>query len=387
MADKVDADLVFLRATDRPAYGETGECIDVVDLFCGCGGMTLGVAEAARRRGYSTSVRLAIDLDPVAAAVYAENFPDARVESAAVEEWFSGSIGEPLNSREKEVREEVGTVDVVVAGPPCQGHSDLNNHTRREDGRNALYARVARAAEVLEPAVVIIENVPAVCHDLGGVVAMTRTALEAAGYTVDAEVISLLGLGVPQTRDRHFLFAHRDSTQPRSLVRLPTALGNGRTVRWAIADLEHAPNGAALDLPTRISSTNRKRIAWLFDQDVYDLPNLLRPPCHRDRPHTYRSMYGRLHWDKPAQTITTGFTSMGQGRYVHPSQPRTITPHEAARLQTFPDFFTFASAPGRTRLARLIGNAVPPIGSLHLSLLAIDRLFDLSTDRANHPSV
>ena len=336
----------------------------------------LGVAEAARQRGYSTSVRLAIDLDPVAAAVYAENFPGARVESAAVEEWFPGPIGESLTSREEEVRDEIGAVDLLIAGPPCQGHSDLNNHTRREDSRNALYARVARAAEVLEPQVVIVENVPAVCHDLGGVVAAARHALEAAGYFVDDAVISTLRLGVPQTRNRHFMFAHPDSGQTRPLARLPNDLDDGRTVRWAIADLEYAPNGAVVDSPTRISSTNRKRIAWLFDQNVYDLPDSLRPPCHRDRPHSYRSMYGRLHWDKPAQTITTGFTSMGQGRYVHPSQPRTITPHEAARLQTFPDFFTFASVPGRTRLASLIGNAVPPIASLRLALLAIDESLD-----------
>jgi DNA (cytosine-5)-methyltransferase 1 len=73
-------------------------------------------------------------------------------------------------------------------------------------------------------------------------------------------------------------------------------------------------------------------------------------------------MYGRLYWDIPAQTITTGFTSMGQGRYVHPSHPRTITPHEAARLQGFPDFFDFTveGKAQRTAWSKLIGNAVPP---------------------------
>ena len=71
-------------------------------------------------------------------------------------------------------------------------------------------------------------------------------------------------------------------------------------------------------------------------------------------------MYGRLQWHKPAQTITTGFGSMGQGRYVHPSQHRTFTPHQGRRLQTFPDWFDFGSN-GRSALARMIGNAVPPV--------------------------
>jgi DNA (cytosine-5)-methyltransferase 1 len=71
-------------------------------------------------------------------------------------------------------------------------------------------------------------------------------------------------------------------------------------------------------------------------------------------------MYGRLHWEEPSQTITSGFGSMGQGRYVHPSEKRTITPHEAARIQGFPDFFSFESVKSRGELHTMIANAVPP---------------------------
>jgi DNA (cytosine-5)-methyltransferase 1 len=69
-------------------------------------------------------------------------------------------------------------------------------------------------------------------------------------------------------------------------------------------------------------------------------------------------MYGRLWWDRPAQTITSGYGSMGQGRYVHPDGYRTLTPHEAARLQFFPDWFDFGERT-RTAWADAIGNAVP----------------------------
>ena len=85
----------------------------------------------------------------------------------------------------------------------------------------------------------------------------------------------------------------------------------------------------------------------------------MRPDCHRLKEHSYKSVYGRMYWEQPAQTITSGFTSMGQGRFVHPKAKRTITPHEAARLQFIPDFFSFGDTIRRTSLAEIIGNAVP----------------------------
>jgi DNA mismatch endonuclease (patch repair protein) len=107
-------------------------------------------------------------------------------------------------------------------------------------------------------------------------------------------------------------------------------------------------------------------MTWLLENNAYDLPNLLRPECHHGV-HSYASMYGRLRWDAPAQTITTGFGSMGQGRFVHPSRPRTLTPHEAARLQTLPDFFDLDETKGRGAWAAVIGNAVPPLLGAHIA--------------------
>src|SRR5204863_729085 len=79
-------------------------------------------------------------------------------------------------------------------------------------------------------------------------------------------------------------------------------------------------------------------------------------------------------WNKPAQTITSGYGSMGQGRYVPPGRRRTLTPHEPARLQTIPDWFSFATAPKRTALARMIGNAVPPLLGLRVGRLILPHL-------------
>ena len=99
---------------------------------------------------------------------------------------------------------------------------------------------------------------------------------------------------------------------------------------------------------------------WLLEHDAYDLPNALRPECHRND-HSYKSMYGRLKWNEPAQTITSGFSCIGQGRYMHPDQPRALTAHEAARIQSFPDYFDFSAAIRRSDVATMIGNAVPPL--------------------------
>lgn len=358
-----DVDAAFLHSS-RPPYEALRPRVRVVDLFAGCGGLTLGAAEAARRLGLGLDVRLAVDVDETATDVYQANLPSADVRCERIEVLFDGRPGDVLTEAETKIKEEVGAVDVLLGGPPCQGHSDLNNHTRRADPRNALYARMARAAEVLEPTIVLIENVPTVKHDVEKVVEATVQRLRACSYAVAEAVIDISRLGAPQRRRRHVVLASRDSrVDVDTIVR---EIGQrcpdhpARSVRWAIADLARVKAKRMLDSASVPTKKNVKRIAWLFDKDEYDLPNRLRPKCHRSD-HSYTSMYGRLKWKEPAQTVTTGFGSMGQGRYVHPSNRRTISPHEAARLQMLPDFWDFSSVTKRGALAKLIGNAVPPV--------------------------
>jgi DNA (cytosine-5)-methyltransferase 1 len=337
--------------------------IRLVDLFAGCGGLSLGVAEAARRLDLGVDIRLAVDVDRHAVAVYKSNFPEANVRQCLVEGLFDGRSGRPRTRAEKCLAMDVGQVDVLVGGPPCQGHSDLNNHTRRNDPRNALYARMARAAEVLRPTLVLVENVPTVTHDVARVVDATCRALARAGYRVGETVVDLTRLGVPQRRRRHVILASRRAELDPSRVlaeferRCPAH--PERSVEWAIGDLIDIEPTGAFDRPSMPSLDNAARIDWLFDRNKYDLPNDRRPKCHESH-HKYLSMYGRLRWDEPAQTVTSGFGSMGQGRYVHPLCRRTLTPHEAARLQMLPDFWDFGAVQGRRTLARLIGNTVPP---------------------------
>lgn len=361
-----------LRTRTRPRFESGERSLRIVDLFSGCGGLTLGFAQAARAAYLRLDVRLAVDFEPLATTVYARNFPQAqRIETESVEALFDGEIGAELSLAEHRTRASVGAVDALLGGPPCQGHSNLNNHTRRVDAKNGLYLRMARAAQVLQPRMVLIENVPSVVrdrHEGESVVTRTERHLQSLGYRTAQRVVSLADLGVAQTRRRHILLATASGwPDPSAVLDLVTAGVDHHDLRWAIGDLIDASDTGLLDRRPVPTKTNLERMQYLLASGEYELPNHLRPTCHQGS-HTYKSMYGRLHWNQPAQTITSGYGSIGQGRYMHPDQPRALTAHEAARIQGFPDYFDFSACPNRSALATMIGNAVPPqLGAAILS--------------------
>jgi DNA (cytosine-5)-methyltransferase 1 len=369
------ADQAIVRRANRPGFPDRGASFRLVDAFAGCGALSVGFLLAALETGVELGARLAIEHEDVPARTYAANIGDV-VERNDIETLFDGDLGDAITPGERALKKKVGEVQLGLAGPPCQGHSDLNNHTRRADPRNALYAKVARLAAVLEPEVLCVENVPAVRNDHGGVLETTKAELDRLGYLVKDEFIDMHLIGVPQRRRRHILLACEPSRgDPKSLLEQlvdhPCSNHLPRDVRWAIEDLKDIKSDTIYDSASVPSEENRRRIAYLFERRRHNLPNALRPECHRDYEHTYNSMYGRLWWDRPAQTITSGYGSMGQGRYVHPGRRRTLTPHEAARLQTIPDWFDFREGATRSVLARMIGNAVPPLLGLDIGRLVL----------------
>jgi DNA (cytosine-5)-methyltransferase 1 len=363
----------------RPQFARhPAATIKIADLFAGCGGLTLGAEEAIRRRKLGFEIRLAIDLDPQCVAVYARNFDVSsnRLVCGSISDLVPGELGSPLDGTELKVRDHVGQLDIVLAGPPCQGHSDLNNYSRRDDPKNLLYLRAIRFVEVTNPRIAIVENVPAARHDKNMVVQKAADLLGSLGYYVAYATISAHQFGLPQGRRRLVLIAAQRK-DPQPLFDRYEKLGTTCRLRDLIGDLEDGPSCAAdsdlFSTPSRMTKTNQKRVDYLFRHKEYDLPNSERPRCHRDKKHSYKSMYGRLRWDRIAQTITGGFGSMGQGRFVHPSRKRVITPHEAARIQGFPDYFDFRPATMRTTLHQMIGNAVPPI-------MTFQPVFDMLAD-------
>lgn len=367
--------------------------IRAVDAFCGCGGLTLGAIQASIAVGRRYEAVAAIDVDDGGLEVHGANFKTKHVihssASSLVDFHVSGSGESARFAYEPEVLDEalageVGHVDLFLAGPPCQGHSNLNNRTRREDPRNLLYLTAVALAVGLKARMVVIENVPEVVNDKSGVVVSAKALLKACGYSfIDSGVIAAHEIGWAQTRKRYFLIAARDPSTEESL-KIDTVKSSLKrdalSLGWAIGDLMRDPREpvrtSVMDTVPALSEENRTRINWLFDNDKYELPNEERPDCHKDG-HSYPSVYGRMFWNKPAQTITTGFLTPGRGRYIHPIRPRVITPHEAARIQAFPDSFRFVvngQDPARNAISKWIGDAVPPVLGYAAMLPLLTRL-------------
>jgi len=345
------------------------------ELFCGSGGLALGAAQACAELGMQPRSVAAVDHDPEAVGVYAANhYPDitsTESVSVLVDYRVKGS-GESATFRyEPELlnptwTELVGQIDVLFAGPPCQGHSNLNNHSRRDDLRNELYLTVPAMAIALQAPIVVIENVPAVVHDRTGVVSTTINLLQDAGYAVETGVLKADAMGWAQRRSRFFVIASRLAPPLPTSTVADLLADTPRSVEWITSAASGLPPTHHMLRQPELSQENLRRINWLFENEAYDLPLSERPECHQGGT-TYMSVYGRLKPANPAPTITTGFMTPGRGRFIHPTERRTLTPLEAARIQGFPDTYDFndpaGGAPTSQKLGEWIGDAVPmPLG-------------------------
>jgi DNA (cytosine-5)-methyltransferase 1 len=371
--------------------GETAEPVEpiggslrTVDLYCGPGGLANGVRQLCNELGTRVVSEFIADQDEEATIVHAANHHGHLRSSTSIRKLIDYNIAHGASGArfiyqpellDEELARAVAGVDLVLAGPPCQGHSNLNNSTRRSDPRNSLYLTVPAFAVAVKAKMCIVENVPAVLNDHDNVVETARDLFESEGYHVTMCVLSAAELGWPQTRKRHFLVARRD-VPPVPLHKVASILKDQpRSLWWAIGDLEDDPGDDLLGQVTELSAENKARVDWLFDNDKHELDLNERPKSHRGGT-TYTAVYGRLKKDDPAPTITTGFMSPGRGRFTHPTRRRALTAREAARLQGFPDSYVFvpepARPPSRKLLSKWIGDAVPmPLGyAAALSVLA-----------------
>jgi DNA (cytosine-5)-methyltransferase 1 len=374
----------YLRGA-KPQVNRDHQPLKFIDLFSSVGGLSLGASEAVSALGMRGIAQLAADVDSRALQVYRSNFRPRQTISDSVRNMIDFRVsGTDYTAKfayhptiiDDRLSSIAGSVDLVLAGPPCQGHSSLNNHSRHNDPKNLLYLTVPAAAVALDARHVVIENVPNVVRDKNGVVETTIQLLRNSGYSVTSGVLGAHRLGWPQTRKRFFIVASRDA-EPVPLEIVSKGFErDAMPLWWLISDLTTASSKSVdiMDAVPEMSAENRQRINWLFDNDEYNLPNAIRPDCHKEG-HTYPSTYGRMYPDQPAPTITGGFVTPGRGRFIHPTQRRVLTPREAARIQGFPDWFEFSSPaghpPNRTELAQWIGNAVPPILGFAATLSAL----------------
>jgi DNA (cytosine-5)-methyltransferase 1 len=325
-----------------------------LDLFCGAGGLSLGLERAGFR------VVGAIDSWPVAVDSYNLNFGH-RAACCDLER-MSGA----------EVRAKFGlgdlTLDLVVGGPPCQGFS-IQRVGSDQDERNNLVLEFARLVAELRPRGFLMENVLGLVGNRGReLVRLLEESLRRAGYVVKMSRVNAADYGVPQTRRRVIFFGWLPSgSGPLSLPEPALTPARHKTVNDAIGDLAPPPAdyspapGDPLHRRMRLSALNLERLRLIPPGGgMVDLPTELRVACHRNGADAigHRYVYGRLAGDRPAGTITGRFDSFTRGKFAHPSDDRNITLREGARLQTFPDSFKFSGT--QEDVAAQIGNAVPP---------------------------
>ena len=327
--------------------------MNAIDLFCGAGGLTLGLKQAGFR------VLAGIDIDSVAIETYRANHPDVAF---VIEEDIRKIVPEEV-MRDLVLRP--GELDLLAGCPPCQGFSTLRTRKKAsvaDDGRNDLVFEYLRFVVALLPKAVMLENVPGLASDTRAESLLAR--LGELGYVVTDDTVRIedaADYGVPQRRKRMIMLATRFGA-----VKTNAEKKRRVTVRRAFSAAGLARPGMSGD-PLHDYTVRRSEKVMSIIRAIpknggsrTDLPEHLQLPCHRRYPDGFRDVYGRMSWDDVAPTITGGCVSPSKGRFVHPEENRAITLREAALLQTFPKNYWFSMRGGRDNTALLIGNALPP---------------------------
>lgn len=316
-----------------------------IDCFAGCGGMSEGFKQA----GFD--VVGAIELDADAAAVYQLNHKRTHVWQKDIRKIRGAAVLKALDLKK-------GELDLLGGCPPCQGFSTLrtnNGGKRNRDKQNDLIYEFQRLVKALEPKHVMLENVPALFENRR--LEEFQQALQKAGYAVEAKVLDVAEYGVPQRRRRLVLLASKVS--PVEFAK-PT---KRKTVKQAIGSMKPAgKSGDPLhDLPENRTATVAARIRNVPKDggSRSSLPEHLKLDCHK-RSDGFKDVYGRMAWDTPAPTMTTGCFNPSKGRFLHPTANRAITMREAALLQSFPKDYQLPAKYGKVKIATMIGNALPP---------------------------
>ena len=366
-----------------------------IDLFCGAGGLSLGLRDA----GFD--VVMGIDSDKAAIETHASLFPGISATWDLSNQTVIDRVASIVRSH---------GITLIAGGPPCQPFSSagkaLMRHLERtgkrdaKDERRDLWQSFLAVVEQSTPPAVLMENVPEIALDPSmGILRSMVGRLEDIGYRVHTKLVETWRHGVPQFRERFFLVALRDDRG----FRWPEEGSRRVTVANAIGDLPQVEGGARPDggaegfwdyegpcsdfqkqARARVKGDSSHRIYDHVtrpvrddDREVFmqmdsktrytDIPEELR----RYRDDIFTDKYKRLDADNLCRTITAHISKDGYW-YIHPSQPRTLTVREAARIQTFGDDVRFAGPPSIA--FRQIGNAVPPLMAERLGKAVLEGL-------------
>ena len=329
--------------------------IKVLDLFSGCGGLSLGFMQA----GYD--VVAAVDNWPDAINTFKHNHPNAK-----------GIILDLGNFNPKKFSEDIGGIDVIVGGPPCQGFS-ISGKRNPKDPRNQLYSGFVALVKCLKPKAFVMENVPnLIAMANGKILNKIKRDFKKLGYYLSYQVLLASDYGVPQNRKRvffvglksreNFSFPVGTHTQPHMKV----------TTKQAISDLPEKTLINGSSYPFASNDEYQKKIkvgssaiynheTTKHDSKTTTIISMVPDGCnYKSLPEKYKHTrkvniaWTRFASNKPSPTIDTGHR-----HHFHYKYNRVPTVRESARLQSFPDNFIFLGT--KTSQYKQVGNAVPPM--------------------------
>ena len=318
--------------------------LNSIDLFSGIGGLSLGLKEAGFK------VLASVEIDEPAVNAYKLNHPETVVFKEDIRKLDTNNIKILLNNE---------PLHLLAGCPPCQGFSSirrLNKKRSVRDDRNQLVLEFLRFVKELKPLTVMMENVPGL-KDYYLFKHLYRE-LKRLGYNPKYNIINVKEYGVPQNRKR--------------LVLVGSVLGNlniaeGQDIKVTVREIiGNLPKPEESDDPAhKIIPKHKPKIMEMIKKipknggGRKDVPEYTLE-CHKKPNVGFNDVYGRLRWDDYSTTITGGCLNPSKGRFLHPEQNRCISAREAALLQSFPIDYKLPVDIPKTKLALLIGNALPP---------------------------
>lgn len=319
-----------------------------ISLFSGGGGLDLGAHFAGFRS------LLVSDLVPAYTRTIQHNLSHVNI--------YNDDAMDLTPEKIRELAKLDGDVDLIIAGPPCQAFSIMGKRQSLNDPRGMLTIKYFELVAGLKPKVFVFENVPGLLtvnngEDFRNLVEYVK---KTTGYTLYQKKLNAVDYGVPQFRERLFLVGFRPDINSETFE-FPTH----PTGKYASSTPQRVPSKLALDavsgLPNHDIRIHTDAVRARFDAV---------PQGGRDR----GSYSDRLDENLPSGTVLIGSSSGGARPHIHPTEPRVLTVREAARLQSFPDWYEFCGS--RTEQYRQVGNAVPPLLAYEL-LSAIKKVLEV----------
>ena len=334
---------------------------NVIDLFCGCGGLSLGFKMA------NFNIVGGVDFDKDCIDTFSLYFKNS-----------TNFYGDIAKISDKEIKEAYKDIDVIVGGPPCQGFSAANMWEKdvKKDKRNNLFREFLRFVRILRPRALVLENVSRILtQDNGEIKKEIICSLEELGYLVSYQVLTASDYSVPQKRRRNFFVAISKKNKKFNMDSIkkeePTILDD------ALSDLYDMEGGLMYDYIATVSKSDYQAFMRKNSQNKiynhnpkYPIKRVVDRIRHVKEGENWKSVPEHL-WESVRQNRhssayrrldSKGFSitiDCGHMNYFHPKFDRVPTVRESARIQSFPDDFIFLGSQGSQY--RQVGNAVPPL--------------------------